>query len=190
MLGVLTRKVEPLRVQLSLWKKKGLLRSLRRGLYVLSPEERQVEPSLFYLANQIFGPSYVSLESALAHYGLIPEFVAETTSVTVRKTCRFENDFGVFRYQRILPGAFNGFESLKESEKSSVLIALPEKAVVDFFYLNLSRFHAMDRRIFTESYRFQNFEKLSAKKLKAYAKRFGSRKLLQVVESFVDAVLS
>ena len=103
LLGTLTPHRGTLKVQLSLWKKKGLLRPLRRGLYVLNAEDRRVEPSPFYLANQIYFPSYVSLESALAFYGFIPEFVAATTSVTTRKTCRFENEFGIFTYQHIRP---------------------------------------------------------------------------------------
>ena len=191
LLGALTDQEGTLRVQVSIWKKKGLIRSLRKGLYILSPEERHWEPSLFYLANQIFSPSYVSLESALAYHGLIPEFVATTTSVTVRKTCRFENDFGVFTYQRVIPNGFDGFESIRESEKVSALVATPEKAVVDFLYLrvNLAQFKKPDRRIFSESYRFQNCEGLNRSKLRAYAKRFGSKRILLAVESFIEEVL-
>ena len=189
MLGALTDQAGTLRVQVSIWKKKGLIHSLRKGLYILNPEDRQREPSLFYLANQIFVPSYVSLESALAYHGLIPEFVAATTSVTVRKTCRFENDFGVFTYQHVIPNGFNGFESIQESEKVSALVATPEKAVVDFLYLNLAQFKRPDRLIFTESYRFQNCEGLNRSKLRAHAKRFGSKRILLAVESFIEEVL-
>ena len=188
-LSAVTDKVETLKVQLSLWKKRGLVRSLRQGLYVLSPEERRVEPSPFYLANQIFMPSYVSLESALAAHGLIPEFVAPTTSVTTRKTCRFENEFGLFTYQHVLPKAYGGFDAIREGEKFSMLIASPEKAVVDFLYFNLSQFHPSKGSIFTESYRFQNCEDLDRKKLRAFAKRFGTQKLFLVVELFIKEVL-
>jgi len=190
MLGALTVQVGTLRVQLSNWKKKRLVQCLRKGLYVLSREERQIEPSLFYLANQIYMPSYVSLESALSYYGLIPEFVGATTSVTVRKTCRFENEFGIFTYQHIQPKTYHGFGSVQESEGMSILVASPEKALVDFFYLNLDRFSVSDRLIFKESFRFQNSSILEPKKLRMFAEKFGTKKLFAVVELFMKETMT
>ncbi|MBI4257212.1 hypothetical protein HY626_04115 [Candidatus Uhrbacteria bacterium] len=187
MLGGLTDRVPSLKVQLSQWKKKGWVRALRRGLYVLSPEERTHEPSLFYLANQIYIPSYVSLESALALYGLIPEFVAATTSVSVRKTARFRNDFGLFTYQQVCRGGFRGFRSIPGANDISILVASPEKALVDFFYLNLASFNPGDRAQWSESYRFQNCSQLQPAELKAHARRFNSKKLMRVVTAFVKA---
>lgn len=189
-LGVITDKVETLKVQISHWKKKGWVTSLRKGLYLLGPQDRTVEPPLFYLANQIFIPSYVSLESALAHYRLIPEFVSAATSVTVRKTCRFENAFGVFTYQHLRPEGFFGFEPTRVSEDLTALVATPEKAVVDFLYFNLPRFSVSDPSVFTDSYRFQNISGLGPKRLRAYAKRFGTKKLLSVVELFIREILT
>ncbi|MBI3590084.1 MAG: hypothetical protein HY094_01740 [Candidatus Melainabacteria bacterium] len=189
LLSSLTDDVETLKVQLSMWKKKGLIVPIRRGLYLLNKEDRKIEPSLFYLANQMFIPSYVSLESALAYYGLIPEFVAQVTSVTSRKTCKFKNEVGVFSYQHLHPKCFTGFNNMKELNDLSVLIANPEKAVVDFLYLNLSKFNISDRKIFTESYRFQNCEKLNKKKIKAYGNLFGSKKLTSICDLFIEELI-
>ncbi len=189
MLVSLTDQVGTLRVQLAGWKKKGLIRPLRKGLYVLNDEDRQVEPSRFYLANQIYLPSYVSLESALAYHGMIPEFVAATTSITPRKTCRFENEFGIFIYQHLLPAGYGGFESISAAGGLSILVATPEKAVVDFLYLNLSRLSAMEGAVFKESYRFQNCEGLDPQKVRACAERFGSQRLISVVRRWIQEVL-
>ena len=189
MLGTLTRDVSTLKVQLSQWKKKGFIKSLRQGLYVLNPEDRRMEPSSFYLANQMFIPSYVSLESALSYHGLIPEFVGVITSVTPRKTCRFENDFGRFEYRHVTPSAYGGFQSVVESEVMTALVAYPEKAVTDFIYLNLSGFDERDRSVFTESYRFQNSEDLSAARLRRYAQRYPSKKLAAVIDLFIKEML-
>lgn len=178
-----------LKVQLSQWKKKGLISQLRRGLYTLCKEEREIEPTHFFLANQIFIPSYVSLESALAFYGLIPEFVASTTSITARKTCKFKNEFGIFTYQHIKKEGYDGFISIQEKDNINILIATPEKAVVDFVYLNLERFNLQDISVFTESYRFQNYERLSKKKIRRYAINLQSRKLILVLELFIKQVL-
>ncbi len=189
LLSALTEQGETLKVQLTGWKKKGWILGLRKGLYVLNRDDRQIEPSHFFLANQIFIPSYVSLESALAFYGLIPEFVAATTSVTSRKTCEFTNEFGVFTYQHLQPKSYTGFTTIKESEKISYLIAAPEKAVVDFIYLNLASFGAKDRNIFKESYRFQNCDKLKIRKLADYAASFETKKLCEIIGLFIEETI-
>jgi len=186
LLSTLTEKAGTLKVQLSGWKKKGLIVPLRKGLYVLNSEDRHIEPSRFYLANQILIPSYVSLESALSYHELIPEFVAGTTSVTVRKTCEFRNEFGGFFYHHLKPEAYGGFQSVQESEKISFLMAVPEKAIIDFLYLNLGKFHPKDKSAFEASYRFQNCEQLAPKKLAAYARSFGTKKLQGILDLFME----
>ncbi len=188
-LNTLTSNTKTLKVQISMWKKKGLIIPLRKGFYVLNKEDRKFEPSLFYLANQIFIPSYVSLESALAYYGLIPEFVSQLTSITTRKTSKFKNELGIFSYQHLHTKCFTGFNNIKESKELNALIANPEKAIVDFLYLNLSRFDISDKEIFTESYRFQNCKKLNQKKIKAYGKLFGSKKLNSICNLFIEELV-
>lgn len=189
MLSSLSKDTKSLKVQLSRWKKKGLLVQLRKGLYILNKDEREIEPSAFYLANQIFIPSYVSLESALAYYSLIPEFVATTTSITTRKTCKFKNKLGFFTYQHVKPYAFCGFKLIEEKNNLKTLIARPEKAIIDFLYLNLSGFNKGDKTIFTESYRFQNCSDLKPSKLIKYAKVLKSKKLLQITKLFINEVI-
>ena len=134
-------------------------------------------------------PSYVSLESALWFYGLIPEFVAKTTSITTRNTCRFQNDFGVFSYQHLKPECYSGFLGLKDENDFNILIASPEKAVVDFLYFNLSKFNLSKNDIFKESYRFQNYENLSKMKIKKFGRLFNSKKLNSICQLFIEEVL-
>ena len=184
-----SEKKGTLKVQFSQWKKKGLISQLRKGLYILSKDEREIEPTHFFLANQIFIPSYISLESALAFYGLIPEFVANTTSITSRKTCKFKNEFGIFTYQHIKKEGYDGFISIREKDNISILIATPEKALVDFVYLNLEKLNLQDISVLTESYRFQNYEKLSKKKIRQYALNLQSKKLVLVLELLMKEVL-
>ena len=184
----LVKDKKTLKVQLSNWKKKGLIDQPRKGLYVLGKEHRKIEPSLFYLANQIYILSYVSLESALRFYGLIPEFVVQTTSVTTRNTNEFQNNFGHFSYQHLKPECFDGFTTFKDENDFSILIATQEKAIVDFLYFNLSRFNFLDSNIFEESYRFQNCDKLNKNKIKAYAKLFKSKKLSSICDLFIKEI--
>ena len=171
------------RNQLTRWQANGLVIKLRRGVFILNPNDRKILPSRTYLANQFYGPSYVSLEYALNYYSFIPEAVTDLTSVTTRKTLRIENKLGTFTYQHLKKNVFAGFKMIKDDVKLTFFMAEPEKAVVDFCYLNLNRFRKDYQSVFIESYRFQNLETLKIKKLKNFAKIYNSRKLLQVIEA-------
>ena len=89
------------RRQLGRWVKAGKVYQLRRGLYALAPPYQQVKPHPFTAANQLVRPSYVSLQSALAYYGLIPEYVPVTTSVTTDRPREFNSPLGKYRFHHI-----------------------------------------------------------------------------------------
>lgn len=164
--------------QLDRWRKRGLLLQLRRGLYMFGKAERKIDPGRLYLAGQLYQPSYVSLESALSRYGLIPERVADVTSVSTRKTTRFTNDLGTFTYQTVRPAAFRGFISERDEAGLPYFIAEPEKAVADFVYLNLDRIAAgAAEKTLGESFRFQNLGSLRKKKIADYFGLFNSAKM-------------
>jgi predicted transcriptional regulator of viral defense system len=130
------RKIDPdfdLR-RLSEWQDKGYLKMIRRGHYIFSDLQIN-EPVLFLLANKIYIPSYVSMEMALSHYNLIPETVYSITSVSSLKTNHFNTGFGKFVYRHIKPQLMFGYR-LVDYQGHSFKIAEPEKAVLDFFYLN------------------------------------------------------
>lgn len=164
-------------------QKKGLIIKLKRGIYILNAGDRRIMPCRQFIANRLYAPSYISLEFALNFYGLIPERVTLVTSVTTRKTTQFTNDLGDFVYRYIKPRAFNGFKIVKDENELNFFIAEPEKAVVDFLYLNISVFKE-DADIFESSYRFQNIEDLSSEKIKEFASLFGSNKLKRLAGLF------
>ena len=104
----------------------GELVSLRRGLYA---SRRDLDPGC--LAGPIYGPSYVSFETALAWHGMIPEGVAEILSATPKRPAEFENDFGRFRYLTIPKAVYPvGIQRVTESDVP-FLIASPTKALAD-----------------------------------------------------------
>lgn len=104
----------------------GELVSLRRGLYV---SRRDLDPRC--LAGPIYGPSYVSFESALAWHGMIPEGVVETLSATTKRPAAFENDFGRFRYLTIPKAVYPvGVQRVTGSDLP-FLIASPTKGLAD-----------------------------------------------------------
>ena len=104
----------------------GELLQLRRGLYAT---RKNLNP--LGLAASIYGPSYISFETALSFHGLIPEAVYEITSATLKRPKEFENAFGRFRYRRVPEKVFPaGIERVAESELP-FLVASPTKALCD-----------------------------------------------------------
>lgn len=160
--------------QLSLWVKKGYLLRLKNGLYAFSREKDQLwGESIAFLLCQ---PSYLSLESALAWYGFIPEIVYAYTSVTARITRTFDNAFGRFIYRHVKSGLFWGYVEMK-TEQGPYLLAEPEKALLDYFYLNLARINNEDD---FENIRLneEEMEKtLNKDKFLKYLKAFGVKKM-------------
>lgn len=112
--------------------RKGELIRVKKGLYVRknTPYSREI------LANLIYGPSYLSLEYALAYYGLIPESVQTVTSVTTQKNKRFDTAVGRFEYRHLGLRYFPiGIDRIEVNDGRAFLIASPEKAVFDLLYL-------------------------------------------------------
>lgn len=174
-----------LRNELNIWHKKGLIIKLKRGIYILNKEDRRQEPSRAFIASQLLAPSYISTQYALSYYGLIPERVADLTSITTRKTAAFKNQFGVFVYQHLKTSCFVGFSEQKDENGLSYFLAEPEKALVDYFYLNLADFPEEDAAIFEESYRLKRDRSLVVKKLNDHAQRFNSKKLVKVTDNYI-----
>ena len=122
------------RNNLTRWKKKGYIISLRQGYYTFPEYKKNPDYSL-YFANKIYAPSYVSLHTALSFYGLIPEAIVQLTSVSTLKTASFKNDFGEYSYKSIKETLMFGYD-LKSMDGGRVIrFAQPEKALLDLLYL-------------------------------------------------------
>lgn len=104
---------------------------LKRGLYVVAPEVSRVALSTELIANHLYAPSYVSMQTALRYYGLIPEAVYTTQSMTLKHTRSFDTPIGRFEYRTISREAFAiGVTSINK-QNYAFLIATPEKALCD-----------------------------------------------------------
>ena len=111
---------------------KGEIIRLKKGLYVASSKILGQTLNKELIANHIYGPSYISLESALAYYGLIPERVYLTKSITLKRSKEFKNELGVFEYITVPDNYYPiGITQEKVAEKYNYLIATPEKAICD-----------------------------------------------------------
>jgi len=170
-------------VQLTHWQKQGLIIRLRKNLYILNENDRTVTPSRAFIGNQLYGPSYISLEYALSFYGLIPERVADVTSITTKKTQTFSNAFGTFRYQHMKQPCFSGFVVQRDENNFPYLIATREKAILDFLYLNLKSLDTDKKDFFKHSMRLQNLEGLHLRKLTQMAVTFKNKKLKKIIKN-------
>lgn len=108
----------------------GKLIRLKKGLYVCASKDALL--SLELIANHLYGPSYVSMESALRYYGLIPEQVQVVRSTVAGRSKTFENSLGTFQYTHADSDYYSiGIDQRKVDEKYTFLIASPEKALCD-----------------------------------------------------------
>ena len=131
------RKIDPdfHRQQLTYWHNQGYIKPLTGGYYALWDKPTD-EKYLFLVANKVYEPSYVSMESALAYYEIIPETVLGVTSISSRKTKQYKSNWGVFSYRSIKPQYMIGYQIIEYSPGYKFKIASLEKAIVDYLYLN------------------------------------------------------
>jgi hypothetical protein len=116
-------------------QKSGDLLRLKKGLYLLPPVISGIKISRELIANHLYGPSYISMESALAHYGLIPERVYAVRSASLKRAKIFSTQFGTFDYVKVPENYFSlGIETVSDNNGVSFLLAAREKAVCDMIF--------------------------------------------------------
>ena len=177
---LLAGDVDPadVRKQLSRWKRAGRILQLRRGLYALAPPYQSVKPHPFLVANRLAPGSYISLQSALAHYGLIPEYVPVVTSVGSGRPQQWKTPLGTFALRRIKPDLFFGYERIQVAPSQaafsqSAFIAVPEKGLLDLLYLEPNS----AKPEYIHELRLQNLESLDLGRMMCLAENTNSRKL-------------
>jgi len=155
---------EVLRLSLHRWASRGDLIRVRRGVYAFA--DRPV--SLPETIDILYPPAYMSLESALNQHGLLPDVSFELTVVTTRPTRSFETIWGRFRFHKIQRELFLGFDP-------ETKLAIPEKALLDWFYFRGTRF--VDAPAFWKETRLQNLEQIRWKEGDALSKLYPQEKI-------------
>ena len=166
------------------WVKKGLLLRLRQGYYTF-PEYKSKPDFTLFFANRIYRPSYISLHTALAFYGIIPEAVVQITSVTSLKTASFQNEFGEYVYKSIRKELMFGYDIKPIANGQSLQLALPEKALLDILYL----YPFYNTKQEMEDLRLDEdflMDELDHQRLKDYLLKFKSKALQKRVELLKD----
>jgi predicted transcriptional regulator of viral defense system len=172
---LLAGDVNPLdvRKQLSRWVKAGKLLQLRRGLYALAPPYQRIIPHPFLLANRLQAGSTVSLQSALAHFGMIPEAVPTITSVTTGRAEFLQTPLGAFTFQHIKTAWQHSYRRIEFGRRQFAFVSDPEKALLDLVYLEKGG----DQPVYLNSLRLQALDRLDIEKLQRLARDSGRPKL-------------
>jgi len=171
--------------QLDRWEKKGYLKKVKRCFYCFRAQDFN-RNFLFYAANKIYAPSYVSLEIALKHYGFIPEEIFQITSVSTRKTAHFETSVVNFSYRRIRPNLYWGYQ-LVDFGQQKILLAEPEKAVLDYLYIHPKLKTTGDflgMRINIDDFR----KNINLDKFQQYLKIFNNKQLSKRANTFLTTI--
>jgi len=181
------KKVDPSfdRRRLSEWQEKGYIKKVVKNFYVFSDLQIK-EQSLFLIANQIYEPSYVSLEMAFSWHHLIPEGVYTITSVTSKKTTEFKTEFGNFNYKHIKATLLFGYDLVKYDNRN-ILISDIEKTVLDYIYFNSQIKTVKD----FEGLRFnvsEFKEKADMIKFYKYLEMFDNKQMKKRVKSFIKYI--
>lgn len=166
------------RRQLSRWVRNGKVILLRRGIYTLAPPYRKIDPHPFLIANALKGSSYISLQSSLAYYGLIPEHTPLVTSITAGRPERIETALGTFSFFHVRKTWFAGYKRAEVKGGQWVFLAGPEKSLLDLVYLTARA----DGREYLRELRLQNLDRLDREELARLARESGSPKLIRAAE--------
>ncbi|MEF2175432.1 MAG: hypothetical protein V3575_03075 [Candidatus Absconditabacteria bacterium] len=167
------------------WKKLGYIKQIIRGFYILGKIEINHFLS-FKIANKIYSPSYISLESVFSYYGIIPEQSFVIKSVSTKKTNTFHTDFGTYEYNKIKTKMYFGYE-IKIIKNEKILIASLEKALIDYFYLN----NNINSTIDLQYLRFNKYllkEKLDINLLKKYGKSISSKVVNKRIDLLIEYI--
>ena len=173
-----------IRKQLTRWVSKGKLIQLRRGIYAVSQPYRDMQPHPFFIANMIKRASYISLQSALGYYGIIPEYVPVTTSITTGRTEKITTGPGRFYFNHVKKELFWGYQEINIQQNIKAFIAKPEKSLLDLVYLT----PRSDDINYLKGLRLQNTDKINTEILRDFAERYRTPKIKRASLAIIDLI--
>ncbi|RIV27358.1 hypothetical protein DYU11_03330 [Fibrisoma montanum] len=177
------------------WQQKGYIQRIVNQWYMFRTTTL-AEETLWWTANRIYQPSYLSLETALSFYGLIPEGVYVFTSISSRKTQTFTTPVGTFLYRHVKPAFFFGYQVMRTAATAAagslpdrpVLMANVEKTILDYCYLN-PHLRTVDDFAATRLNTSQLRHQLNRQRLQTYTDLVGGKQLshrIAVFRQYID----
>lgn len=175
----------------------GFLKPIRQGIYLVNQDIGLRPYSKEMMSNLMYGPSYISLETALSHYGFIPERVSSTTAICLGRGRTFKTDVGTFEFHHVDKKIYSqGVQLLEISESSYCQYATPEKAILDFIYIRekvdgYQKSNDFAQYIF-DSYRWDLHtieEKVSLKKLSELSEFYNHKRVVWMASELIKRML-
>jgi predicted transcriptional regulator of viral defense system len=173
-----------IRLQLNRWINRGKVIQWRRGVYSLAPPYQKETPHPFVIANHLQPASYVSGQSALSFYGLIPDIAQTVISVGSGRSEHITNPLGRFIFRHIKPAGVFGYTLAPVTALQKATIAEPEKALLDLLYLQ----PGSDSLPFLNELRLQNIDGLDTSRLSSMADRFQSPKMQRAADLLLTII--
>lgn len=169
----------------------GDILKIKRGLYTLSPLYRKIGINPLSAAQLIYGPSYISLESALSAHGWIPEGVRDITCVTLRPSQEFDTPIGHFSYVRIPQKTlYAGVSRSSNNEEQQWLIATPLKALADYVYSHKLDWTSKDPLIDSLRIEEDQLSGISQSDFNELEKNYSSRRVQQFLAGLKKEVFA
>ncbi len=155
-------------------KKEGShILNFKKGIYAFSINP----PTKFEIANKLYQPSYISFETALSHYGIIPETVYTVTSATTKKSTEISAQHSNFKYYKIKKNLFFGYRPQKINNKT-IIMAEAEKALLDYIYILSLKKGVFNSRL--------DLSRIDNKKLAYYVNHF--KKVVRKNKAFISLI--
>jgi len=162
---------------------RGEIIHIRRGLYCLAPKYQKKSMNLYALAQHVYGPSYVSLESALSWHGWIPEAVHAITSASFKKSKEFKTPLGVFSYDRIPQEVFyTEVKRLTDESRNVFLMASPLKALADYVYVRKKDWTGIEPVVSSLRIEPEEFEQVTRDTLDGLISNYSNSRVKRFIE--------
>jgi predicted transcriptional regulator of viral defense system len=166
--------------------KKGELIRLKNGFFVIAEKIKNIPVPYEQIGNLLYGPSYISFEWALSHYGMIPEGVYVVTSASASKSKSYKTPLGTFEYISLSHSRYAIGIDQKENSAGKFLIATPEKALADLVHLKSKKLNAKDLLVdLIEARRIDedNLKNLNKKHMSEIAENYRSKAVMKLVNA-------
>jgi len=161
----------------------GEIIHIRRGLYCLAPKYQKKSLNLYALAQHVYGPSYISLESALSWHGWIPEAVHAITSSAFKKSKEFKTPLGVFNYDRVPQEVFYAeVDRVTDASGNVLLMAKPLKALADYVYVRKKDWTGIKPVVGSLRIEPEEFEQVTQDTIEALVGNYSSPRVRRFLE--------
>ena len=161
----------------------GEIIHIRRGLYCLAPRYQKKSVNFYALAQQVYGPSYISLESALSWHGWIPEAVHAITSASFKKSKEFATPLGIFSYERVPQEVFYAeVERLTDASGNVFLMATPLKALADYVYVHRKDWTGIEPPVSSLRIEPEELDQVTADAIEALVRNYSNSRVKRFLE--------